>query len=96
MGIPNQGYRRDLNLAETTSDRVALANLGGAGIAEDLDKLANNLRNTFLGFSCDLKYHPPQIILDIRKEEKKKIRGRTLQPGQVAFYYIHSEFLYYL
>ena len=46
MAIPNQGYRRDLNLAETTSDRQALANLGGAGIAEDLDKLQNNLRNT--------------------------------------------------
>ena len=45
MGIPNQGYRRDLNLAETTSDRTALANLGGAGIAEDLDKLQNNLKN---------------------------------------------------
>ena len=46
MGIPNQGYRRDLNLAETTSDRMALANLGGAGISEDLDKIQNNLRNT--------------------------------------------------
>ena len=46
MGIPNQGYRRDLNLAETTSDRQALANLGGAGISEDLDRLQNNLRNT--------------------------------------------------
>ena len=46
MPIPNQGYRKDLNLEETTSDRQALANLGGAGIAEDLDKLQNNLRNT--------------------------------------------------
>ena len=46
MGIPNQGYRKDLNLAETISERQALANLGGAGIAEDLDKLVNNLRNT--------------------------------------------------
>ena len=46
MAIANQGYRKDLNLEETTSDRQALANLGGAGIAEDLDKLQNNLRNT--------------------------------------------------
>ena len=46
MGIPNQGYRRDLNLAETISDRTALANLGGAGISEDLDRLQNNLKNT--------------------------------------------------
>ena len=46
MAIANQGYRKDLNLAETTSDRQALANLGGAGIAEDLDKIQNNLRNT--------------------------------------------------
>ncbi len=45
MAIANQGYRRDLNLAETISDRTALANLGGAGIAEDLDKLQNNLKN---------------------------------------------------
>ena len=46
MAIANQGYRKDLNLAETISERQALANLGGAGIAEDLDKLQNNLRNT--------------------------------------------------
>ena len=43
---PNQGYRRDLNLAETVSDRQALANLAGAGIAEDLDRIQNNLKNT--------------------------------------------------
>ena len=45
MGIPNQGYRKDLNLSETISDRQALANLGGAGISEDLDRLQNNLKN---------------------------------------------------
>ena len=42
----NQGYRRDLNLRETPNDRVALSNLGGAGIGEDLSRLQNNLRNT--------------------------------------------------
>ena len=41
----NQGYRKDLNLAETVSDRQALANLAGAGIAEDLDRMENNLKN---------------------------------------------------
>ena len=45
MAIANQGYRRDLDLAETISDRQALANLGGAGISEDLDRLQNNLKN---------------------------------------------------
>ena len=44
MVKPNQGYRKDLNLAETPSDRAALASLGGAGIADDIDKLVNNLR----------------------------------------------------
>ncbi len=46
MVKPNQGYRKDLNLAETPSDRTALASLGGAGIADDIDRLVNNLRNT--------------------------------------------------
>ena len=45
MAIANQGHRKDLNLAETISDRQALANLGGAGISEDLDRLQNNLKN---------------------------------------------------
>ena len=49
---PNQGYRKDLNLAETVSDRQALANLAGAGIAEDLDRIQNNLKNT-----SDISFH---------------------------------------
>ena len=46
MAISNQGYRRDLNLQETTNDTVALDNLAGAGTADDLSYLQNNLRNT--------------------------------------------------
>jgi len=46
MAIANQGYRRDLNLQETTNDTVALDNLAGAGTADDLSYLQNNLRNT--------------------------------------------------
>lgn len=42
----NQGHRRDLDLAETINDRVALSNLGGTGIGDDLSRLVNNLRNT--------------------------------------------------
>ena len=42
----NQGYRRDLNLDETTIDTQALNNLAGAGIAADLRIIQNNLRNT--------------------------------------------------
>ena len=42
----NQGYRRDLNLDETTVDTQALNNLAGAGIAADLRIIQNNLRNT--------------------------------------------------
>ena len=45
MAIANQGHRKDLNLAETISDRQALANLGGAGISEELDRLLNNLKH---------------------------------------------------
>tara|TARA_A100000171_G_scaffold51882_1_gene67813 strand:+ start:440 stop:1696 length:1257 start_codon:yes stop_codon:yes gene_type:complete len=45
MAISNQGYRRDLNLEETTNDTVALDNLAGAGTADDLSYLQNNLRN---------------------------------------------------
>ena len=42
----NQGHRRDLDLAETSNDRVTLSNLGGTGIGDDLSRLVNNLRNT--------------------------------------------------
>lgn len=41
----NQGFRRDLNLIENTNDTQALSNLAGAGIANDLRILQNNLRN---------------------------------------------------
>ena len=46
MAIQNQGYRKDLNLDETTVDTQALNNLAGAGIAGDLRVIQNNLRNT--------------------------------------------------
>ena len=46
MAKQNQGYRKDLNLDETTVDTQALNNLGGAGIAGDLRIIQNNLRNT--------------------------------------------------
>jgi hypothetical protein len=46
MAIANQGYRRDLNLQETTNDTVALDNLAGAGTADDISYIQNNLRNT--------------------------------------------------
>ena len=46
MAIQNQGYRKDLNLDETTVDTQALNNLAGAGIAGDLRIIQNNLRNT--------------------------------------------------
>ena len=46
MAIANQGYRVDLNLKETPTDILALDNLAGAGIADDLRRLQNNLRNT--------------------------------------------------
>ena len=45
MAIQNQGYRRDLNLSETTDDEKALDNLMGTGISNDLRYLQNNLRN---------------------------------------------------
>ena len=52
MAIANQGYRRDLNLQETTNDTVALDNLAGAGTADDISYLQNNLRNTSnIGFN---------------------------------------------
>jgi len=52
MAIANQGYRRDLNLFETTNDTVALDNLAGAGTADDISYIQNNLRNTSsIGFN---------------------------------------------
>lgn len=50
--IQNQGFRVDLNLKENENDTQTLNNLGGAGIANDLRIIQNNLRNTdVLGFA---------------------------------------------
>tara|TARA_B100001059_G_scaffold8070_1_gene6747 strand:- start:6267 stop:7505 length:1239 start_codon:yes stop_codon:yes gene_type:complete len=46
MPIANQGFRQDLNFLENTNDTLALANLGGVGLADDLRIIQNNLRNT--------------------------------------------------
>ena len=58
MTLPNQGYRKDLNLGETPSERKALASLAGAGIDADIDRIVNNLRNTsdisFHTLKCDI------------------------------------------
>ena len=45
MAIANQGYRRDLNLIETTDDEQAIDNLMGTGISADIRYIQNNLRN---------------------------------------------------
>jgi len=42
---PNQGFLKSLNLIETPTDTIAINNLAGAGIAEDLKIIQNNLRN---------------------------------------------------
>lgn len=42
----NQGFKQDLNLEENINDTQTLNNIGGAGIANDLRIIQNNLRNT--------------------------------------------------
>ena len=52
MAIENQGYIRNLNLQETTNASLAIANLAGPSIPQDLKLFQNNLRNTsILGYS---------------------------------------------
>jgi len=41
----NQGFRRNLNLEETTNEVLALSNLGGPNLPNDLRIIQNNLRN---------------------------------------------------
>ena len=57
----NQGYRKDLNLDETTIDTQALNNLAGAGIAADLRIIQNNLRN-LLQILRNLKKQQPELL----------------------------------
>ena len=45
MAKQNQGFRKNLNLEEVINDTVAINNLAGAGIADDLRIIQNNLRN---------------------------------------------------
>jgi hypothetical protein len=52
MAKQNQGFRKDLNLAENTNDTTSINNLAGAGIANDLRVIQNNLRNIST-LSCD-------------------------------------------
>ena len=44
--LENQGYRRDLDLSETTDEENAIDNLMGTGVSKDLRYIQNNLRNT--------------------------------------------------
>ena len=48
MAKQNQGFRKDLNLEETTDEAVAINNLAGAGIADDLAIIQNNLVPKFI------------------------------------------------
>jgi hypothetical protein len=52
MAKQNQGFRKDLNLAENINDTTSINNLAGAGIADDLRIIQNNLRNISILF-CD-------------------------------------------
>ena len=45
MAKQNQGFRKDLNLEEVDIENVAINNLAGAGIDDDLKIIRNNLRN---------------------------------------------------
>ena len=51
MAKQNQGFRKDLNLAENTNDTTSINNLAGAGIADDLRIIKNNLRNISFSFA---------------------------------------------
>lgn len=52
MARQNQGFRKDLNLIENENDTQTLSNLAGAGIANDLRIIQNNLRNiSTIGYS---------------------------------------------
>lgn len=58
MAIENQGYIRNLDLSETTNAALALANLAGSSIPDDLRIIQNNLRNTSkIGYSTFSQTH---------------------------------------
>lgn len=58
MAIENQGYIRNLDLSETTNPALALANLAGSTIPDDLRLIQNNLRNTStIGYSTFSQAH---------------------------------------
>ena len=44
--LENQGYRRDLDLSETTDEENAIDNLMGTGVSKDLRYIQDNLRYT--------------------------------------------------
>ena len=89
MAIANQGYRRDLNLKETTDDRVAIDNLAGAGTAVDLSYIQNNLRNTssipfnsvtddgFFSFENDRELAVSNLSVSIDTDADKKLLNRS-------------------
>ena len=58
MVIANQGYIKNLDLSETTQPALALANLAGATIPDDLKLIQNNLRNiSTIGYSTFSEQH---------------------------------------
>ena len=79
----DQGYRRDLNLGETENEIQVINNLGGAGIADDLRLIQNNLRNTSkIGF-CTITdgFFNAGISTVIRISNLLKTTTQSFGPG---------------
>ena len=95
MAIQNQGYRQDLNLAETIDEKQAIDSLAGAGTAVDLSYLQNNLRNTssipynnvksgFFSYEIDREVSVSQIIAE-GTNSKTKITVSLTDPYLFKF-----------
>ena len=67
MAIQNQGYRQDLNFLEHTNDTLALSNLGGVGLSDDLRIIQNNLRNTARLPFTDVNVDTDEFVFDVDK-----------------------------
>ena len=94
MAIPNQGFRKDLNLAETTNESVALANLGGTKLPADLRIIQNNLRNIstigYVTFSNGFFSFPDNEFVFTNDDivgvnTSVSVGAETLEPGTEYF-----------
>ncbi len=95
MAIENQGYVANSNLKETTNESLALANLAGITIPNDLKIIQNNLRNiSTIGYSSffDGFFQFSDLEFIFTNDDKIKV-SKNVSIGSTTLYENNNYFI---